>query len=85
MLRALYATCFVAGCPVPFDRCEIHHLIEYAEGGLTDLHNLVPYCCHHHDRHHDEQWQLSLGPGRVITISLPDGRQITCPPNRSGP
>ena len=40
-LRAMYRTCGFAGCETPFNRCEIHHLLPWELGGVTDLANLV--------------------------------------------
>ena len=36
-LRAIYRTCGFAGCETPFNRCEIHHLVPWEIGGVTDL------------------------------------------------
>src|SRR5262245_36012240 len=36
-LRAMYRTCGFAGCDVPFNRCEIHHVLPFRLGGPTDL------------------------------------------------
>ena len=43
-LRAIYRTCGFAGCETPFNRCEIHHLVPWELGGVTDLANLLPLC-----------------------------------------
>ena len=43
-LRAMYRTCGYPGCDVVFDRCDIHHVIEWLRHGSTDLHNLLPLC-----------------------------------------
>ena len=44
-LRAMYRTCGYPGCDVTFDRCDIHHVIEWLRHGTTDLDNLLPLCC----------------------------------------
>ncbi|HZB41101.1 MAG TPA: HNH endonuclease signature motif containing protein [Ilumatobacter sp.] len=31
-------------CTVPFDACQIHHVIPWDQGGRTDLQNLAPLC-----------------------------------------
>ncbi len=41
-LRALYATCAIPGCAVRYDRCKLHHIIGWRNGGRTDLANLLP-------------------------------------------
>ena len=83
-LRGLYSTCAVPGCNVHYDRCRLHHVIWWRHGGRTDLDNLLPICQHHHSRLHADQWQLSLGPNRELTVTLPDGNTMhTGPPKRS--
>jgi hypothetical protein len=79
-LRGLYATCAVPGCAVHYDRCTLHHIIWWRNGGRTDLDNLLPICTHHHTRLHDDGWQVRLGPHRELTITLADGTVLASPP-----
>ncbi len=74
-LRAMYRTCGIGDCDVPFDRCEIHHLDEWdAHQGETNLDRLIPACSHHHHLAHEGRWQLELdAQTRELTITLPDG------------
>jgi Domain of unknown function (DUF222) len=74
-LRAMYRTCGIGTCDVPFDRCEIHHVDEWgADNGATDLGRLIPSCSRHHHLVHEGGWQLELDPDtRQLTITLPDG------------
>jgi hypothetical protein len=74
-LRAIYRTCGIGDCDVPFDRCEIHHLTEWtADQGETNLDSLIPGCSRHHHLVHEGGWQLELDPlTRELTIRLPDG------------
>lgn len=82
-LRALYPMCAIPGCCVSFDRCKVHHLVWWRNGGGTDLANLIPVCTHHHTRIHDDAWVIELGPGRQLTLRLPDGSvRSTGPPSR---
>jgi hypothetical protein len=82
-LRALYATCGVPGCGTHFDRCKIHHVVWWRHGGRTDLENLLPLCVHHHTKVHRDGWVITLGPGRMLTLRLPDGTvHNTGPPGR---
>jgi hypothetical protein len=82
-LRGLYATCAIPGCAVHYDRCHLHHVIWWRNGGRTDLDNLIPLCTHHHHRVHDDEWRLELGSNRELTIIFPDGGvRNTGPPNR---
>src|ERR1700710_718050 len=38
----------VPGCTVPHQWCDAHHIIHWADGGPTALHNLVMLCPRHH-------------------------------------
>jgi hypothetical protein len=83
-LRALYATCAIPGCSVRYDRCKLHHVMWWRNGGRTDLDNLVPVCTHHHSKIHDAGWDIALGPNRQLTIRFPDGTiHNTGPPTRT--
>jgi hypothetical protein len=82
-LRGLYSTCGIPGCTVGFDRCELHHVIWWRHGGLTNLDNLIPICTKHHTKIHHDDWTIELGPNRELTLRLPDGTiHTTGPPNR---
>ena len=47
-------TCRGTGCAAGPERCEIHHIVPWEEGGLTDIDKMCLACpmCHHniHDR-----------------------------------
>lgn len=82
-LRGLYSACAIPGCSAHFDRCKLHHIVFWSQGGMTDLDNLLPLCVHHHHRVHDDGWALSLGAHRELTIRFPNGTvQSTGPPTR---
>jgi hypothetical protein len=70
-LRVMYPSC--AMCEVRFDHCEIHHIIEWENGGPTDLNNLIPLCSVHHHRVHDDGWRIELEPERTLNVTRPDG------------
>lgn len=73
-LRAMYASCGVRGCHTRFDRCEMHHILEWDKHrGPTDLRNLLPLCPYHHHLVHEGQWKLELDEHRTLTITLPNG------------
>lgn len=83
-LRALYATCAIPGCAVAFDRCKLHHVTAWEDGGPTDLDNLLPVCSHHHRDLHERGWQLHLTKDRTLTITTIDGMSVsTGPPRRT--
>jgi Domain of unknown function (DUF222) len=71
-LRAMYRTCAFAGCETAFHRCEMHHLVPWELGGVTDLANLLPLCSRHHHVVHELGWKLELAPDRQLTIRQPD-------------
>ena len=85
-LRALYRCCSIPGCTVAYDRCKLHHIIWWSNGGRTDLHNLLPVCSVHHTKIHNDGWIIELGPNRELTLRLPDGSvHSTGPPGRHRP
>ena len=71
-LRAMYRTCAFHSCDIGFDRCEIHHIIPWEQGGPTDLINLLPLCSRHHHLVHEHRWTLHLADDRTLTIRQPD-------------
>ena len=50
--------CVVKGCHRRPAQCEAHHVRHWADGGLTDLSNLVLLCHLHHHDHHDRRLDL---------------------------
>ena len=85
-LRGLYKSCGIPGCTVTYDRCKLHHIIWWSNGGRTDLANLLPVCSHHHTKIHHDGWIIELGPQRELTLTLPDGSvHTTGPPGRRQP
>ena len=66
-----------------YDRCKLHHIIWWRNGGRTDLDNLLPVCSLHHANIHNDGWTIELGPNRELTLALPDGTtHTTGPPTR---
>jgi hypothetical protein len=83
-LRAMYPTCMIDECAVPFDRCEPHHIDYWRNGGRTDLARLGPLCSRHHHLVHEGGWELDLDPiTRVLTITHPDRTTRVCTPPRA--
>jgi hypothetical protein len=56
--------CAFPGCGRPPGWCDAHHIVHWADGGPTDLHNLVLACGQHHrllHAHPDSTgWQVRL-------------------------
>ena len=72
-LRAMHRSCIGATCDMPFEACQIHHIVPWEDGGPTDLANMAPLCSEHHHLVHEGGWTLSMSPDRVATWSRPDG------------
>jgi hypothetical protein len=67
LLRALIARdrhCVVKGCRRRPAQCAAHHARHWADGGLTDLDNLVLLCHQHHHDHHDRHLDLPHRDGQ---------------------
>lgn len=65
-LKALTARdggCIHPGCSRTSAYCDAHHVVHWADGGLTDLSNLVLLCRHHHRTLHAGQWSIHPDPG----------------------
>ncbi|MFI5586068.1 DUF222 domain-containing protein [Amycolatopsis sp. NPDC051758] len=68
--RALYLRdrgCAFPGCHRPPRHCQGHHIHHWADGGPTDLGNLVLMCAHHHRLLHRSGWEV-----RIATDGLPE-------------
>ncbi len=50
--------CVVDGCGAPRRWCDAHHVVHWADGGTTDLGNLVLLCAYHHTRVHEGNTRL---------------------------
>ena len=51
-----------------------HHLIHWADGGPTDLHNLASLCAYHHRLVHEGGWHIVGDPNGELMFIRPDGR-----------
>ncbi len=79
-LRGMYRCCAIPGCTVVFDNCEIHHIIWFRNGGMSDIDNFAPLCNKHHHLVHEGGWNLALDDRRNLTITYPDGSIMTTGP-----
>jgi hypothetical protein len=64
--QALYGRdvgCVIPGCGVPGDLCEVHHVVPWADGGPTDIENLVFVCPRHHVEVTDGTWEIEIVDG----------------------
>jgi len=53
--------CAFPGCGRPAAWCQAHHVIFWADGGTTDLSNLMLLCRFHHRHIHKGQWEAFIG------------------------
>jgi hypothetical protein len=48
-----------------------HHIIHWADGGATELDNLVSLCRSHHRRVHEERWRIHIADGNAVVEPPP--------------
>ena len=81
MRRVLVARdggCRFPGCDRPPAWTQAHHIVHWADGGPTNLDNLILLCAHHHHRVHDDGWTLEYD-GHTVTVRRPDGTILDPP------
>ncbi|HKV88617.1 MAG TPA: HNH endonuclease signature motif containing protein, partial [Candidatus Dormibacteraeota bacterium] len=61
--------CRWPGCERPASWCDGHHLVHWAQGGGTDLENLVMLCRRHHRLVHEGGWQLVKSEDGIIPLA----------------
>ena len=61
--------CRWPGCERPASWCDGHHLVHWAEGGETNLDNLVLLCRRHHRMVHEGGWQLARSGDQLIAVA----------------
>ena len=75
MLRHRDVGCRFPGC----ERkrwVQAHHLVHWADGGATNLGNLMLLCHAHHRLIHEGGWRTSGRPGRDLRFHDPTGRPL---------
>lgn len=69
LLDARDKHCRWPSCERPASWTAAHHIRHWAQGGKTDLSNMILLCRHHHWMVHEGGWRLSLAAdGRVLAI-----------------
>ncbi|HEX3813438.1 MAG TPA: DUF222 domain-containing protein [Mycobacteriales bacterium] len=63
--------CIHLDCDQPSQRCEVHHVRHWANGGPTTVSNLVLLCPRHHWTIHHEDWQITFVQGIPYVIPPP--------------
>ncbi|MBB5808009.1 hypothetical protein F4560_007777 [Saccharothrix ecbatanensis] len=69
--KALHARdrgCAFPGCSRPPKWCDAHHLKFWADGGATNLDNLILLCRAHHTLVHHSQWRITMTGGIPVFI-----------------
>jgi hypothetical protein len=69
-------TCRFPGRAVPSQKTHAHHIEHWADGGPTDLDNLVSLCHFHHRRLHDGAYQIRSRPDAGVIFERPGGEPI---------
>ena len=69
-IRLRDRTCRAEGCDVIGSWCDVHHLDDWASGGVTSVKNGILLCSHHHHRVHDPRYQAERRPDGRIRIVL---------------
>jgi hypothetical protein len=75
MRRALMVrdrSCRFPGCERPHSWCDAHHVVHWADGGVTALSNLVLLCRRHHRLIHEGGFGAEMMDGRPV-FRRPDG------------
>jgi hypothetical protein len=72
--------CRFPGCDhVTF--ADVHHIVPWKLGGLTDLDNLALTCRHHHGVVHRQGWTMTGNANEELTFIGPTGRVMTSRPS----
>jgi hypothetical protein len=76
--------CVFAGCGAPTWWCDVHHLLEWINGGETSLENSALLCERHHTKVH-HGFRVERQPDGRWRTWRPDGTEIFTGPQRTGP
>ena len=76
--------CVFVGCGAPTHWCDVHHLIEWINGGATSLENSALLCERHHTKVH-HGFRVERRPNGRWRTWRPDGSEILTGPGRTGP
>ena len=77
--------CQMPGCDAPHSRAEVHHIIEYDDGGPTVVWNLTLLCDPHHHFLHDNNLYVDRKPGRPTVIRRKTDDTLYAGPRASRP
>ena len=78
--------CRFPNCTRPPLMCHAHHLVHWADGGPTSLHNMILLCGHHHRLIHHQPWAIQrTSPTGFTFHPPPDTRRATSHTTRPPP
>jgi hypothetical protein len=73
------------GCRFPGCSChrfvDAHHVVHWADGGETNMDNLVLLCRRHHRLVHEGGFGVGCNSAGVIQFTYPDGREMATGPD----
>ena len=72
--------CRYPGCSRPPSQCDVHHIIEWLNGGKTDLNNMVLLCRYHHGWIHRAKLDAILLPDLTFRVRDRDGHEMESKP-----
>jgi hypothetical protein len=76
--------CVFAGCGAPTFWCDVHHLLQWINGGETNLENSALLCERHHTQVH-HGFRVERQPDGRWRTWRPDGTEIRTGPLCTGP
>jgi hypothetical protein len=72
--------CRFPGCSYT-EFTNVHHIQHWADGGLTNLDNLVTLCGRHHRAVHELGWAVTGDAGEVLSFTSPHGHSMHSAPS----
>ena len=72
--------CRTPGCDAGPERCDVHHVDPWEEGGRTDIANGVAKCRRCHLEHHRRRWRDRLDPDGTYRVTTTDGVDLVSHP-----
>ena len=75
--------CVFPGCDCHL-HLEAHHIVHWANGGITSLDNLINVCHWHHKLLHEGQYSVERLKDGQLLFRRPDGRLLTFEPINNG-
>ena len=70
-LEARDGGCAFPGCDRPPAWCAAHHIVHWADGGVTAVHNMVLLCDHHHLVIHHHGWTVRIADNGLPEFTPP--------------